>query len=126
MRAKTINEVNKFERGMSPKAAMDIGGVNFGEEFQEEFEQIAFKWFRKLKGLEGKTITTKALKFYKANNIQITDWEEHTIKVENVLEPSLRVNISSKGDVSIVVNLWVIDENFRYDLGDLNKKIYIE
>ena len=33
MRAKTINELQDFERGVDPRAAMGIGGINFNERF---------------------------------------------------------------------------------------------
>jgi hypothetical protein len=129
MRAKTINELN-FERGMSPKAAMDIGGVNFGKEFEIEFEKYVFKWYRKLKQLKGKTITTEMRRYLLRTNTQITDWQKDTIKVTKILEPSIRVDSIRKDNFVVNLYLWVIGEidgeEYRCDLGDLNKKIYVE
>ena len=42
MRAKTLNEVQKFERGIPPKAALGVGGIVLGKEL----------WDRKLKYIQ--------------------------------------------------------------------------
>ena len=57
MRAKEIN----FERGLDPKATMDLGGVNFQETFDAAYE----KWMSTIQALGGKTITGEIEKQYK-------------------------------------------------------------
>jgi hypothetical protein len=125
MRAKTINEVNKFERGLNPKEAMSIGGVNFGEEFQKEFNEIAKVWFERLKKLKGKTIIAEARQYHKLNNNMVTDWQKHKIHVKKIADPSIKITTLLPYAV-IVFNWWVMDDDYRYELGDLNQKIYIE
>jgi hypothetical protein len=50
MRAKEIN----FERGVDPRASMELGGIDFGKQFVEMSEE----WEKKVrKSIDGKTIT---------------------------------------------------------------------
>lgn len=129
MRAKMINETN-FKKGINPKVAMGIGGINFGKEFEIEFEKYTLEWFEKLKQLEGKTITTEMRIFNLSNNIQVSDWQKDTIKIIKILEPRIKVDSIRKDNFIVNLYLWVVGEidgeEYRCDLGDLNKKIYIE
>ncbi|MFA5153857.1 MAG: hypothetical protein WC554_15000 [Clostridia bacterium] len=124
-----INETN-FKKGINPKVAMGIGGINFGKEFEIEFEKYTLEWFEKLKQLEGKTITTEMRIFNLSNNIQVSDWQKDTIKIIKILEPRIKVDSIRKDNFIVNLYLWVVGEidgeEYRCDLGDLNKKIYIE
>jgi hypothetical protein len=40
MRALTINEDQNFERGLSPRASMNVGGINFGEMLSADFRKL--------------------------------------------------------------------------------------
>lgn len=128
MRAKTINELN-FERGQNPKAAMDIGGINLGKDFEIVFKKFIDEWVKKLEQLKGKTITTEMRLFVLDTNNQLSGWKQETIKIKEILEPQIKTN-SIKDPIDVYVYLWVIGEingkEYRCDLGDLNKKIYIE
>jgi hypothetical protein len=122
MRAKTIN---KFERGLNPKEAMGIGGVNFGEEFQKEFNEIAKVLLERLKKLKGKTITAEARQYYKLNNNMITDWQKHTIHIKKIADPSIKMGSKSDIDNYLIINWWVMDDEYRYELGNLDQIIHI-
>ena len=48
MRAKTINEAQNFERGKNPRATMDLGGIIYQEEFQNNFRELLMRFHIKL------------------------------------------------------------------------------
>jgi len=120
MRAKTINEIQNFERGLSPRAAMEIGGVNFNDMLYE-LEQ---EGFQKLKNsIEGKTITVFAEKIMDAGGKQNRKEARFTIHV-NELETGLNLD-HWKGNQSV---FWIIVNDIdgnRYKF-ILDQKIYIE
>ena len=102
MRAKTINEANNFTRGMNPKAAMGIGGINLHDERQRRLEDFDNKiekvkdkankeWQNRLQNLfVGKTITAfmQKLASFDKNTMKQRNRSEtknFTIKVADVM-----------------------------------------
>ena len=102
MRAKTIYEANNFTRGMNPKAAMGIGGVNLNElrknrlaDLDKKIEKVKDKaneeWQLYLQNLfVGKTITAlmQRLATFDKNTMEQksrTETKEFTIKVAYVI-----------------------------------------
>ena len=113
MRAKTINEVQNFERGKNPRSSLGIGGVQFGVEKYKMKEKLKKDWadFVK-KTLMGKTITGTFNKL--KGDIIERNWGEYTVKVKVISNLDI-------DDMGIVVS----DENNRYIIpGD--GKIFIE
>jgi hypothetical protein len=121
MRALTINEVQKFKRGMNPKAAMGIGGVTLcdtinkrREDLKKKLEDINNdadeenqKWLRKM--FVGKTITAhmQSLVSFNINTKERTGKQEQgkfTIEVQDVMMDKL--------------------ENHSIIFADMNNKIY--
>ena len=120
MRAKTINEDNNFTRGMSPKAAMGVGGIVFKDIIEQRRKKLDWekeklthaadkKWQADLrKMLVGKTITghMQKLPMIDKNNNTVgkSEWKTFTIVVQDVLMEKLE-------DSSIII-------------GDMNNNLY--
>ncbi|MDD5648959.1 MAG: hypothetical protein PHF86_00835 [Candidatus Nanoarchaeia archaeon] len=79
MRAKIINEIQHFERGLDPKESMDIGGINVSKIWNEIIEEPLKKWNKFIKSFEGKIISGK---FINTNTLMEVNT---TIKVEEAL-----------------------------------------
>jgi len=118
-----------FQRGMSPRRALEVGGLSFQEGFTKDFKKVLDKWFDLLQTLEGKTIS--AISVQHGSNEDGKSWVSakttHKIKVQKVLEPGIRGAHASESDEGmIVLTQWVVGEDdYAYEL-DLRKKIYIE
>jgi hypothetical protein len=130
MKARLVEDKQNFERKQHPRASLGIGGVVYQDEFSKDYKNLVDKWTNKLtKDLTGKTITTECIK-YTEDSLS----ERHkpkgtfTFKVAEVLEPGMNFDfVSMKGDKDIYLSLWVLDgDGNRYDLGVLDKKIYID
>jgi hypothetical protein len=118
MRALTINEDQHFERGLNPRASMNVGGINFGKILADGYKELWDKWWNNIvDSLVGKTITAKMTK---ANSYSMM----RTVKVERLLEPVTTIG----SDEEIHVSLYFIDtEGVVYYLGHLDsQKIFIE
>ena len=90
MRAKTINE---FERGMTPKAAMGIGGITLREHYDTLVKPSIDKWQEFItKQFHGKKVTGKFLYF----NGRSWEESEKTIKVESIINWELE-----SGDINV-------------------------
>ena len=120
MRAKTINETQNFERGQDPKAAMDIGGINFNQKFNDFVDQ----WENSIeKALVGKTITATMKKFWteKGGRSMEGRLQKQTIKLAEIDIPMPE---SFQGS-NMFFNSYLTSENGeRYEM-HLNQKIYI-
>lgn len=134
MRALTINEVQKFERGMNPKAAMGTGGINLGDIRAQKIEErdrrvseisddINNEWEEYLRNLlVGKRITTfmqRLAKFQKdtMKSISKSETKVFTINVTDVKQEKL-------SDGSLIL---AGDDNNIYSLSyHHDQKIYIE
>ena len=57
MRAKTVNEVQEFERGLNPKAAMEIGGIDLEKVCNNTAIKGLKEWNKYLQQFIGKKIT---------------------------------------------------------------------
>jgi hypothetical protein len=58
MRAKTLNEIQNFERGQDPKKVLDLNGIVPSKKFYEIFKKAKQEWYTYIKELlEGKTIS---------------------------------------------------------------------
>ena len=131
MKARLVEETQNFERGQHPRASMGIGGIVYQDEFGDDFLDLEMKWHTKLKNeLEGKTITTEMVEHWddESGRAWSSVRSPQTVKVKEVLEPGMKFDLSSKkSSGGLEISLWVIGENgHRYDLGVLDKKIYIE
>jgi hypothetical protein len=117
MRAKSVNEKMNFTDENDPIADMEIGGINFNEQFDEMFK-------KSMKSLEGKTITAKMIKYWmeRGGKPMESKLSSQTIKVSKVDPPYLK----SFGGFNYQ---WMIylndDKGHRYSL-DLDQKIHIQ
>lgn len=87
MRAKTVNEVQNFERGNNPRSAMGIGGVQFGVEKFKMKQKLKNDWADFVrKTLIGKTISGTFNKWSINPDTKMPDakWGEYTVKVKEV------------------------------------------
>mgnify|MGYP001588483225 FL=1 len=133
MRAKTIHE-NEFVRGLNPKAAMKIGGLDLRStirqkrsELTDEIEKVENKankkWQEYLKKLFiGKTITTKMRKLSTFNKDTMKQTSmggsgEFTIKVKDVLMDKISDNSLIIADVNNNIYSIVVERD---------EKIYID
>ncbi|MDD5648961.1 MAG: hypothetical protein PHF86_00845 [Candidatus Nanoarchaeia archaeon] len=58
MRAKTLNEIQNFERGQDPKKVLDLNGIVPSKKFHEIFKKAKQEWYAYIKELlEGKIIS---------------------------------------------------------------------
>jgi len=120
----------KFERGLDPKVAMEIGGINFGEQFDDFFFNI---WYKSIKSLEGKTITAIMTKpWIEGGKTKTKNSALHTVKIKKINEPEL-INMSStrntwkirfEGEDIINNDVYLKDFTATYSL-NLNQKIRI-
>jgi hypothetical protein len=132
MKARLVEDKQNFERNQHPRSAMGVGGIVYQDEFGKEFKEFQERWYKRLKkDLEGKTITTECTKYIddslSNNNREHGTWTFKICKT-CVLEPGMNFDTTSKknsGDLEL--SLWVLDEDGnRYNLGILDKKIYID
>lgn len=87
-----MNLIDKFQRGLDPKMAMNIGGVNFNEQFDDFFFNT---WYKSIKALEGKTITAIMIKrWFEKGKWHTKNSSQHTVKILVIYEPEL-INMSS-------------------------------
>ena len=125
MRAKTINEIQHFEKGLS-KGSLQIGGINFQNEFQKKFNNLLEEYSKMLKNLEGKTITCEVIIGHEP--------EKKTFKVSRVFEIGIKVD---SGEDYIRLSQYVEGERgvemedgkiLKHPVYQLNlaSKIYIE
>ena len=116
MRAKTINEVMRFELGLNPKAAMSIGGVVLEDAYNQILKDPINKWEKFItKTLIGKRVSGSFLKFGTQD-----DGSRGWYSVENV---TFRINNikswENNGDIDVID-----DEDNVYCI-KLDQKIHI-
>lgn len=109
MRAKTINEVQNFERGIHPRSAMNLGGIQFGVEKYKMKEKLKEDWKNFVqKTLKGKTISGLFNKwgYNKETNMpESIGWGNYTVKVKEVSNDGIDENgiIVSDGKNSYII-----------------------
>jgi hypothetical protein len=88
MRAKTIN----FERGLNPKAAMEVGGIALGKELWDKKEEFKKMWKDYIINLfKGKTVTGSMQKYVTETDDKGNMWPHpkghgnYTVKAEQVI-----------------------------------------
>jgi hypothetical protein len=121
MRAKTINEVQHFERGQDPKAAMNIGGINFNQKFNDFVDE----WKASIeKALVGKTITATMKKFWmeKGGRPMEGKFQKQTIKLAEI---DISMPQSFTGSNMFFNSYLTAEDEQRYEM-DLNQKIWIK
>jgi len=120
MRAKTINEIQNFERGLGPKGSMKLGGLNIQEDFTFDFAALLERYIKKLQKLEGKTITCEVI----IGNQPV----QKTFKVLRMLEMGVRTTTGGDIEDTIILSQYVEAEAERETIYQLNlhSKIYIE
>jgi hypothetical protein len=121
MRAKTINELQDFERGLDPRATMEIGGINFNQKFNDFVDQ----WEISIeKTLVGKTITAKMKKFWteKGGRSMEGRLQKQTIKLAEI---DISMPESFQGSNMFFNSYLTAEDGQRYEM-DLNQKIYIK
>lgn len=101
MRARSVNEVQNFERGQNPKKSLGIGGIDLYSELEERLDDLDMvigmetmtageKWREYLeKALVGKTISAKMRKLpafnsKKGENTGKYEHKDFTIKVADI------------------------------------------
>jgi len=85
MRAKTLDEIQNFERGQHPRQALDIGGVQLGAERYKAKKRMLREWNEYLvKLFTGKTVRGEMKKI--REDSPITGWGDYEIKVKEVAE----------------------------------------
>ena len=117
MRAKTINEVQDFKRGLHPKEALGIGGINLSRERYDMKKKLQEDWnFLLMTILDGKTISGKMNKI-RDKGVEIEEgWGNYTVTVdewdmEDINSPAIYIDTK---------------ENDRYILPFNDEKIFIE
>jgi hypothetical protein len=119
MRAKTINEIQNFERGIGPKGSMKIGGTNFQEDFTFDFAGLLERYIKKLQKLEGKTITCEVIIGHQP--------AQKTFKVSRILEMGIKLDSFGSSDSErILLSQYAEAENGDVYQLNLRSKIYIE
>ena len=112
MRAKTINEILGFERGLNPKAAMGVGGVKLDDAFNTIIKPAIDKWEIYLKrNLVGRTISGDFRVFNGKAWQQVANV---TVRVDKI------VNWEIDGDINVKDadgNLYAIDINQKMHIG---------
>jgi hypothetical protein len=94
MRAKTIKEEQNFERGLDPKASMEVGGINLQESFDKMFDD----WISVFKIFEGKTITGNISKYWTdKQHMPREDTKKRSVKVKKM---DIKPNLVSMGGKS--------------------------
>lgn len=112
MRAFTINELMRFERGLNPKAAMGTGGVQLDDAFNAIIKSAIEKWDAYLvKNLVGKRISGKFLKF---NGSSWKETENITFRINQIVNWEIEGDINVKDDED---NLYAININQKIHIG---------
>lgn len=112
--ATPVHEAHNFERGMGPRGAMKIGGIDYQEDFAFDFAALYEKYINKLKKLEGKTISCSVIIGF--------DPVRKTLTVAQMFDSGLKM----EAEDIIALTQWFEDINGdRYQL-NLKEKIYIE
>jgi hypothetical protein len=122
MRAKSINEVQNFEKGIHPKQALGIGGISLGMERYNMKKKFKEDWnFLLLTLLDGKTISAHMNKV-RGNGFDkdpyYNGWGNYTVKVKE-----WELDEMGEDGRSIFITS---DDGDRYILPIDDKKIYIE
>jgi hypothetical protein len=117
MRAKFVNEDQNFKRGVHPKEALGLGGINLGRIRYDMKKKVQQDWdFFLLTILDGKTISGHMNKI-RDKGVEIEgEWGNYTIKVdewdmEDINSPSIHIQTR---------------DNDMYILPIEDKKIFIE
>jgi hypothetical protein len=111
MRALTINEIQKFERGLNPKAAMGTGGLKLEDAFNTLIKPSIEKWEAYItKTLVGKLVSGTFLKFDKDMHAGgKAGWREvtETFRVNSITnwEPDGTINVKDVEGVSYVISI---------------------
>jgi hypothetical protein len=118
MRAKTINEVQDFERGIDPRASMDLGGIKFTTQLYEFVNQ----WEENVqKTLIGRTITAVMTELKSGGNEGRTKKQTVTVKeIDNIYTLGYMGEENSNWHIVIIA-----DDKKRYNFS-LDQKIYIK
>jgi len=118
MRAKTINEEQNFERGIDPRASMDLGGIKFTTQLYEFVKQ----WEENIqKTLQGRTITAVMRELKNDGNEGVTKKQTITVKeVDNIYTLGYMGENNSNWHIVIIA-----DNQKRYNFS-LDHKIYIK
>ena len=114
MRAKTLIEVQNFERGGSPRASMEVGGINLQEDFAFDFAALFERYIKKLQKLEGKTISCAVRIGF--------DPVRQTLKVARMYDAGFKLDAN---DLLLLTQWFEDDKGHRYEM-ILSEKIYIE
>jgi len=117
MRAKFINEEQNFERGLHPKQALGLGGINLSQERYDMKKKLQQDWnFLLMTILDGKTISGQMNKI-RDKGVEIENtWGNYTVTIdewdmEDINSPGIFIDTK---------------ENDRFILPFNNKKIFIE
>jgi len=143
MRAKTVNEEVNFERGKSPKATMDIGGIDLAEKFKDRLNDLEMEiggvkvtadeeWYEYVKEtLVGKRITAEMVRMQtmdiKTGKMQGTQKRgDFTIEVQDIqLSDNLSDIVDSTFSRSIPRIIVADMENNMYQMS-MNQKIHFD
>ena len=116
-----VRENLDFERGQDPKAAMDLGGINFEDQFRKFYDE----WTKSIESLIGKTITADVTRHWMDEN-HMSKYEEgtQTLKIVRINSPSSNSSMGSGLPIQ-----WKI--YFNSETGDrysmyLDQKIHIK
>jgi len=109
MKAKFINEIQKFEQGLDPKEAMGIGGIVLEDVYINTIVKAKQEWNKYVQSFKGKKIS-----FYK-------DPAQYLAKIHDELVTIIVEDISS----DIEGNVRVSDGERAFFL-DTTRKIYIK
>jgi hypothetical protein len=111
--------MKNFTRGIDPKVAMDIGGINFNAQFDDFFNT----WYKSIKSLEGKTIIAIMTKYWIENGKQKQKNKSlHTVKIKKIEDIVLTNMISTHYFWKITLNG---EDGAKYKL-KLDQKIHIK
>jgi len=117
MKAKFVNEEQNFERGVHPKQALGLGGINLSRTRYDMKKKLQQDWdFLLTTYLDGKTITARMNKIRDKGKEIEGDWGDYTVTVdvwdmEDINSPSIFIQTR---------------ENDMYVLPIDDKKIFIE
>ena len=112
--ATPVHEKLDFERGIGPRGAMEIGGIDYQEDFAFDFASLYERYINKLKKLEGKTISCSVIIGFEP--------VRKTLTVARMFDSGLKM----EPEDIIALTQWFEDINdHRYQL-NLKEKIYIE
>jgi len=122
MRAKTINEVQEFERGQDPRSTMEIGGVLLNKVRIDLKKQADKKWSDYLDSLLGKTISgvmNKSMMVKGDGIVPGPGWGKYTIVVQRIMD---KPDIDVAGDIQG----FVVEYDKAAYIISLGEKIYIK